>query len=183
MPQAGAGTDPSAKRDGLRLVVRFAVAFSVLVFLFAAAAHLEGEILGAPVTSSWNELAARLTAIPLSLFAPEVVRHGHFLYYGRHALLIVSDCTGLEVGGLLVAAVLAFPVSWVARIRGVVLGLAVLVALNSFRLVSLAVLKLYSEIAFDVGHLYAWPVVILGTSLIVWIRWAQKARRDEVTRF
>jgi exosortase/archaeosortase family protein len=119
---------------------------------------------------------AYLASAVLSLFRGDVSAVGARVFVGGGAVEIVNGCTGVDVGIFLASAVLVFPAPWRARLRGVALAFAVALVVNFVRVLTLCVLNAGSPRAFEVLHVYVWPVLIslvcLAT-LLVWIRSAQ----------
>ncbi|HTO71893.1 MAG TPA: archaeosortase/exosortase family protein [Myxococcota bacterium] len=114
----------------------------------------------------------------LGLFQHDVRAVGEHVLVGESVVEIVNGCTGLDVGVFLASAIAVFPAPWRARLRGVALAFAVALAVNFVRVLTLCVLVGRFPIAFDVVHIYVWPVLIslacLGT-LVAWIRTAPVA--------
>jgi exosortase H (IPTLxxWG-CTERM-specific) len=119
---------------------------------------------------------AYLASAVLSLFRADVSSVGQQVYVGGSAVEIENSCTGLDVGIFLASAILVFPAPWRARLRGVALAFAVVMAVNFVRVLTLCVLNSGWPRAFEVVHVYVWPafisLVCLAT-LLVWIRSAQ----------
>nr|WP_316641552.1 exosortase H [uncultured Roseateles sp.] len=90
------------------------------------------------------------------------------------AISISNGCSGLEAVILLAAAILAFPASWAARLRGLLLGTVAIMALNLLRVISLYYIGQYSRAWFDWAHLYAWDILIMLDGLIVFLLWIRQ---------
>ena len=113
--------------------------------------------------------AAALTG----LFRANVRAIGEHVSVNGRVIEIVNGCTGLDVGIFLASAVLVFPAPWRQRLRGVALAFAVALTVNFLRVLTLCFLVDGSPRAFDLLHIYVWPVLIslacLAT-LFAWIR-------------
>jgi len=70
---------------------------------------------------------------------------------------------------VLVAAVVAYPASWRARLLAISLGFLAIQAMNLARIISLFYLGNWNIEIFSWIHLYLWPVLIMLDVLIVFI--------------
>lgn len=87
---------------------------------------------------------------------------------------LVPDCGAIPVMAIFVAAVLAFPASWVRRLAGVLIGLPVLYIVNALRLVTLAVIGAVCDRAiFDFAHHYVWQGIYIVFVVAVWMGWVE----------
>ncbi len=120
---------------------------------------------------------ARAAGAVLALFDPTVTVSG-IQIQGRFPLVIVRSCDAGEAMALLVAAVLAFPVTWPRRLLGLVAGTTAVFVANVVRICSLYFIGLRRPDLFDVAHHDVLPMLIIGASVfafLVWARWAQGA--------
>ncbi len=119
---------------------------------------------------------AYLASAVLSLFRSDVRSIGESVFVGGGAVEVVNGCTGLDVGIFLASAILVFPAPWRARLRGVALAFAVVLAVNFVRVLTLCLLNAGSPRAFEIVHVYVWPVfisLVCLATLLAWIRAAQ----------
>jgi exosortase/archaeosortase family protein len=104
-------------------------------------------------------------------------------YVGRPPVpvAVTADCSGTDVLALCLAAILAFPVPWRARVAGAAGGLALVLALNTLRIATLG-RAAASPALFEALHLQVWPaILILVTAgyVFAWMRVTIAARRTE----
>lgn len=92
---------------------------------------------------------------------------------------IIPSCGAIEVFAIYLAAVLAFPATWRARLLGAAGGLALLYLINVLRLACLAVIA-----AIDRGgpwytfiHEYVWQAVYVVIVVVIWLAWVGLATR------
>jgi exosortase/archaeosortase family protein len=93
-------------------------------------------------------------------------------------IAVTLECSGTDVLALCLAAILACPVSWRARLAGATGGIALVLALNTLRIATLG-RAAASPALFQSLHLQVWPVIlILVTSgyVFAWMRGALGAR-------
>jgi exosortase H (IPTLxxWG-CTERM-specific) len=116
---------------------------------------------------------AYLAAHVLAPFRDGVSADGQRVFVGPAAVDIVNGCTGVDVAIFLGSAMLVYPAAWGARLRGVALAFAVVLATNFLRVLTLCWLNASSPRAFELVHVYVWPafisLVCLAT-LLAWIR-------------
>jgi exosortase H (IPTLxxWG-CTERM-specific) len=163
----------------MRLIVRFSLIFLGYVLLFSILLRIDEVLLHGAVSGALSRGVALAAVFFLKLFGAEAAVSGSTILYGSHGFSIVPECTGVEVIGLYVAAVLAFPARWKSRLRGLALGVPALAALNGIRVLTLVYAGSRSQKALDYGHLYFWPVIVLGATVALWLTWAQNAARHE----
>ena len=84
---------------------------------------------------------------------------------------IVSACTALDVIILFGAAVLAYPASIGARLRGLLLGVAALFALNIARIVSLILIGIHYFDLLEGAHLLVWQTAMALSAIGFWMLW------------
>jgi exosortase H (IPTLxxWG-CTERM-specific) len=70
---------------------------------------------------------------------------------------------------VLIAAVVAYPASWKARISAIALGFLAIQVLNIARIISLFYLGDWDIDIFSWVHLYLWPSLIMLDVLVVFI--------------
>jgi exosortase H (IPTLxxWG-CTERM-specific) len=122
---------------------------------------------------------ARLCSAILNLFGQKNHVNGFTLWSGDKSVLsVIPACTGLEFLCLFAAAVIVFPVPSSKKILGMLVGIALLNALNLLRIVSLYFIGIHYPAVFDIFHEEIWGMVLIIASIslfISWIRWAGPA--------
>lgn len=78
-----------------------------------------------------------------------------------YAVTVSPACSAVELAGFIVAAVVAFPSSWRAKVSGVLLGMLLVATLNVIRVTSLFLVGLHARQAFDMVHDDLWAVVFI----------------------
>lgn len=92
-------------------------------------------------------------------------------HIGHDQLPVVAslECSGADVIALTLAATLAYPASWRARLAGAVLSVVWLAALNTVRLATLGLAVGTS--AFQPLHLQVWPILLIVGALVFLASW------------
>ncbi len=154
----------------------FAIAFLALVVSFRWLVSLDvaDRFLHEPLCA----LIAWLSAAVLSPFGDASVR-GTFVSFDGFRVVVVDACNGVLPATIYLAAVLAFPTSWRARLWGVLIGLPSIFVFNLVRVASLLVLGAYWPAVFEEVHIYVWQTLVIALSMGVWIFWAEHFVRPE----
>src|SRR5262245_12081456 len=95
-------------------------------------------------------------------------------------IAITSDCSGADVMALCAAATLAYPVPWRRRIIGLVSGLAMLLALNIWRIGTLY--KAPTLTTLDWLHRVVWPAILVVATLAYLVWWIRRSADGQSTR-
>lgn len=119
----------------------------------------------------FTSLLARISAAMILPFDSSVLAYGKVLQFKDtgFAVSIEAGCNGVEATIVLIAAVIAFPASWRARIAAIILGFLAIQVMNLARIISLFYLGNWNMEFFEWIHLYLWPALIMLDVLIVFI--------------
>lgn len=148
---------------------RFVVVFGVLlVTLFSV------ELLNPVqqhVVVPFTGLLAKISAVLIAPFDDGVIAYGKILQFQDtgFAVSIEAGCNGVEATIVLIAAVVAFPAPWRARIAAICLGFLAIQVLNVVRIISLFYLGNWDLQIFSWVHLYLWPALIMLDVLVVFV--------------
>lgn len=160
----------------------------VLIFLFVLIGLFTLEMLTSVQQALIEPFTALLANISAGLILPfdnSVLAHGKVLQFGDtgFAVSIEAGCNGVEATIVLIAAVLAFPAPWRARLAAIALGFLAVQLLNILRIISLFYLGNWNLDIFSWVHLYLWPALIMLDVLIVFIVYLRYlSRLTEVTQ-
>ncbi len=112
----------------------------------------------------------------LQLTGMDAVRIGTRIYQpGGFSYWVNYSCTGILPVAFLVVAVLAYPGRLRLKIRGIALGVPLLLALNQVRLVSLFYIGVYRPSIYDTAHLVVWENIIIAAIIGIWFGWTRWA--------
>ena len=160
----------------------FLIFLSVLALLFLA------ELLNpvqAAIVVPWTSWLAAASAAIVHLIDPTVISRGVVLqqsappYFG---VSIEAGCNGVEATIVLIAAILAFPSRWRAKLWGIGLGFIAVQGVNLIRIVSLFFIGQWSLKVFEFAHLYMWQALIMLDVLVVWLLWMRYVAKHEGKR-
>jgi exosortase H (IPTLxxWG-CTERM-specific) len=126
---------------------------------------------------------ARVSGATLDLLGQDVRMQGTIIRGSRFAVNIRNGCNGIEAMLIFLAAVLAFPAPWRARLLGLALGVVAIQAVNLVRVVALYLTGAYFPTWFDASHTVVWQTVVILFSVLLWILWANRlgAPREPAT--
>jgi exosortase/archaeosortase family protein len=126
-------------------------------------AHASGWVL--------DVLGNKITVTPSSDGKDPEVRSPDF------AMTIVRGCDALEPSALFLAAVIAFPVAFRAKLVGALLGVLCMELTNVVRLVSLFYVGVHWPEHFRMIHEEVWQTAFIVISVVYWAIWALWATR------
>ena len=150
-------------------MTRFIVVFIlVLVSLFTVEMLLPVQH---HIIIPFTEMLSSISPAIILPFDDTVLSYGKILQFkdSGFAVSIEAGCNGVEATIVLIAAVLAFPASWKARLMAIVGGFFTIQILNLARIISLFYLGDWNMDFFTWIHLYLWPALIMLDVLIVFI--------------
>ncbi len=158
MPEASDTTTKvdSAKRSspGLRFVVTAAF-FSLTLFGILRIPFVEQYLL-LPFTKAQHGLACRIGGDPSAPIA------------------VGLSCSAADVIALCLGFILAFPVPWISRLKGAVVGLMLIAAVNTVRIATLSH-AVSNTRWFDLLHVYLWPAILLVVVSVYVFLWMSRA--------
>jgi exosortase/archaeosortase family protein len=91
---------------------------------------------------------------------------------------VTLACSGADALALCVGSILAYPVTWRARLTGAAAGTALILVLNTLRIGTLA--QATASLEFSTLHIIVWPAVLMlaiAGYVFVWMRIADGAAR------
>jgi exosortase H (IPTLxxWG-CTERM-specific) len=125
---------------------------------------------------------ARVSGATLDLLGQDVRMQRTIIRGSRFAVNIRNGCNGVEAMLIFLAAVLAFPAPWRARLLGLAIGVAAIQAVNLVRVVALYLTGAYFPSWFDASHTVVWQTVVILFSVLLWILWANRLGSPRTAR-
>ncbi len=167
----GARTRPARFIPPIRPSWRFVVVFGVLACLGLLAQREYANDIARHVSGAMH---AGVAAKVITFLAPsEAATHidGTILSQGAPQVEVTAECLALRALTLLVAAILAWPASWLAKALGLFLGVATIYGCNLSRIVLLYFTYRYLPEHFQTIHVHIGPLFSLLPGMAVFVFW------------
>ncbi len=131
---------------------------------------ISGEMSGAWL-DAFCAMLAQIVGFALTLLGVPASLDGATVGADAFTAVIVPECSALEVIILFGAAVLVYPSAISARLRGLLLGVAALFALNIVRIVSLILIGIHYPDSLEDAHLFVWQPAMALAAIGLWMLW------------
>ena len=122
----------------------------------------------------FTAVVARASGAGLNLLGQRVTLEGTIIKGSRFAVNIRNGCNGVEAMLIYLAAVIAFPASWRARLSGLGLGIVAIQLVNLVRVIALYLTGVYFPKIFDASHTVIWQSIVILFGVLLWIFWANR---------
>jgi exosortase family protein XrtM len=131
-----------------------------------------------------HTLTVRPAAWLVGKLTPQLyaVADGPTLRTSAGALNVRAGCEGTEVLFLLLAALVIAPIDWRRKPLGMLLGTALVLALNQARILALFYSVLRDRELFDLLHGYVLPVALIVLTGIFFYWWTEVGTRADVDK-
>lgn len=99
------------------------------------------------------------------------------LIQGDFIMNVKRGCDAIEPIGLATSIILAYPTLMKNKLKGVLVGVSVLLLINLIRIVTLYMTGIHTPKLFEVMHLEVWQFLFIMLAVIysiLWIRWDGK---------
>jgi exosortase H (IPTLxxWG-CTERM-specific) len=159
-------------RRRMRPEARFLLVF--LLVLGGAFALIAWRPVNDHVIEPFTGAVAKASGVTLRALGQPVSRVGTMLRSPRFAVNIRNGCNGVEAMVILLAAIVAFPAPWKARLAGLALGAVAIQVVNLVRVVALFLTGAYLPRFFDTSHTVVWQSLVILSAVLIWILWAQR---------
>jgi exosortase H (IPTLxxWG-CTERM-specific) len=147
------------------------VALLLGLFLIELLAPVQQHLI-VPFTASLASISATL----IELFGGAAAAQGKLLSNPTtgFAVSVEAGCNGVEACLVLVAAMLAYPAPWRAKLHGLAVGLVAVQALNTGRIISLFYLAQWHMDWFHFAHETLWQGLIILDVLLIFMFWLHR---------
>jgi archaeosortase B (VPXXXP-CTERM-specific) len=163
-----ASSQPGAENSSGFPLFRVALVFCLLVLGFHV---LEWTYaLFRPITI-FQEVTAYTVARLVSLIGINCTLNGALITMPHTVWNVVLECTALTAVVVFVSFIVAFPATWRSRAIGIGIGVPFILAVNIFRLVTLAWVTQKIPQSSTLVHDYIWQVAFLFLVVMMWIAW------------
>lgn len=134
-----------------------------------------------------NEATVKPAVMLINTWTPEAraIAVGASIKAPGGGINVLNGCEGTEVLFLLIAALVAYPMSWRFRALGVLTGTFLVYLLNQMRLLALFYSYRSDRALFDQLHGLVAPLMLIALSiafLITMIRWDARSRLNSNSR-
>ncbi len=166
---------PLWKNPAVRFICLFTLSIGVL-----GLSPLRGQF--SETVDLLAAITARIEYGLFNLFTEDIALYGVKLVYREFSVVIVEECTGIYEAVIFASGVIAFPTSMANKAIGVGLGLPLLFGLNIVRISGLLLVGRYLGGAFEVMHVYFWPITMLlmiGAAWMLWMKFVVGRDLDE----
>jgi len=113
----------------------------------------------------------------LRLLGQDATVLGRSIDSPRASMSIERGCDAIHPSALFLAAILAFPASLRKKVVGAVAGVALLLAINLLRIISLFYIRVHFPAAFEIMHVEVWQALFIFLALLCWIVWVARVMR------
>ncbi len=155
--------------------VRFLVTFLILLAAFEFSLLIEA-VDGKAVVPFTRSIAT-VSGIIIRTVERDVRVAGTTITAPCFAVDIRNGCNGVEATLFVLAAVLAFPATWIRKLIGVAIGTAVIQLANLIRVVTLFLIGCRHRAWFDAFHLAVWQTAIFGLAVGFFVLWSRRSRQ------
>ncbi len=152
--------------DRNRPMLRYWLIFVVLLGAFHASLTV-----GEPFWRALDAGTASLMAWCLSFLGHGASAHRAVVTSSLCSVTIIHECTAVHPIAIFAAAVIAYPLSWTARLMGIAIGVPTLLVINQVRLVSLCYIGRWYPASFEPAHLLVWQSLIVLLTALLFVGW------------
>jgi exosortase H (IPTLxxWG-CTERM-specific) len=153
--------------------LRFIVTFLILLAAFEFSLLIDAVDRNVIVPFT-NQIGIASGAI-IRLAEPKVHVSGTTITAPCFAVDIRNGCNGVEATLFVLAAVLAFPATWMRKLAGVILGALIIQLANLIRVVTLFLIGCRHRAWFDTFHLAIWQTIIFGIAVGFFVFWSRRS--------
>lgn len=164
---SGEGGSPQDGRPWLR----FALIFGFLAI--ASEIFYQAVTLDSAGFQIYLRTLARISAVVIGWFETKVTVRNSLISGSSFAVEVARGCDAVQVCSLLAAAVIAFPLAFWRKLRGLVLGIVVLQIVNLLRIITLFLIGAHFSSVFHAAHVYVWPSILIVVTIALWIGWVR----------
>ncbi len=94
-------------------------------------------------------------------------------------MAIRRGCDAVEPTWLLCTALFAFPASMIQKVRGMLMAIILLQALNLVRIITLYWIGIHLPAFFNTAHVELWPTVFIIVCIVYFVSWKEWSHGPE----
>ncbi|MDY6773832.1 MAG: archaeosortase/exosortase family protein [Candidatus Nanohaloarchaea archaeon] len=114
---------------------------------------------------------AGISASILQLLGIKATSSGTFVEVGNLLLDVTRDSTGWKSVAVLAALVFASPLEVGEKLKGVLVGVPLILAVNVLRIVSMVYAVTVWGVEYEFLHLFLWRWGLTGAVILLWASW------------
>ncbi len=158
--------------------IRVIGTFLFLIFAFFFLLSWEPIVSRFDIGSALAKLSAWLSYGVLKVIALAadfpIHKIGTIMGSGAFEVDVAPACSGAVPMSIYLSAVLAYPASRQAKLRGSLLGFVVILIVNIFRVSALFLIGLYYREIFHDTHVYVAQALVVCVAVALWLFWATR---------
>jgi len=132
-----------------------------------------------PISSSVNQVQTDLTTYLTSLTLPSNIIHNYHIFINdNYSLVIEKACNGTIPYLFFLASIIAFPSTILHKLKWILLGYLIIVAMNTFRIWMVIEMVLKEQSNFSLAHDYIGNSLLIATGLMLFV-WFVKSRKAQ----
>ncbi|MFQ5416781.1 MAG: exosortase H [Myxococcota bacterium] len=155
--------------------LRFALVFGTLAVTSEVLYY--AVTLDSVVFQAYLGVLADVSGTILAWFSSDIVVRSARITGPAFVVEIAQGCDAVQVCSLLAAAVIAFPMSLMGKLRGLVFGIVFLQLLNIVRIITLYWIGAHFSSIFKTAHEVIWPGFLIFATIATWIVWVRLETR------
>jgi len=129
-----------------------------------------------------NRLNVGVSVKIINLISPQehAVQKGKNILGSNISMTVATGCDGMDGLIVVIAAILAFPMAFLNRIKGMLLGISVVYITNLLRIVMLFFTLRFQSGWFDFMHIYIGQFIVIFTAglfFLIWINYTSKKEK------
>lgn len=160
----------------------FGVLYTILSLAYYGYLHLEYQEANYPdpVTAAVSRQTQSL--LGFAGYNAQIVNapsHPSIVLYINNQLVyrVIEGCNAVSIMLLFAAFVIAFAKAWKKTTLFIIIGFFIIYTVNLARLVLLAIIYQEFVAIKEIAHDVAFPAVIYGTVILLWIYWIRKSAK------
>lgn len=153
-------------------VLRFVLSMVALTIVYSYVEPLFGYTYLYPL-SFLSAALLDLSGVPNDLYI-HIDQGFCALQMERNLFHIEYECTGVFTLCIYLVTVIVYPVVWVAKVRGIALGISAFFAYGVLRVLGLGLISHWVPSWLDFFHIYLMVALNLGFLLFLWAFWVNR---------
>jgi exosortase/archaeosortase family protein len=134
-----------------------------------------------PFSETINTIQTNITTIMTSLSLPQGMMEAHRIFITEHyALVIEKACNGMIPYLFFLASILAFPSTFIHKVKWALMGYVFITSMNVFRIWFVTQFVLQEEKNFSLAHDYLGNGLLILTGLILFTSFIKTRDKKKV---